>query len=200
MGLFDKDHDDDRTLRAILDTLQQSLAIQQQMQAAQAGNTELLMTLVAETLASKQILVNILQVEQASMGYLAQIASELNHPPITGFTPIKEITMALVPLAPGFTATFGTTPIPATSVPIAANLKWTSSDTTNAPVSPNPADASGLTTLVAFPTTAVVGTSFTLSLNYTNADGTVANQAATFTIVAAPLSDVTGFTEILQTA
>ena len=106
----------------------------------------------------------------------------------------------MVPLAPGQTATFATTPLPANAIPTPSGLVWSSSDSVNAPVSPNTADATGLSTLVVFPSTAVVGTSFSLTIGYTNADGTTASQTNSFTIVAAPPTDVTGFTPILQTA
>jgi hypothetical protein len=142
-------------------------------------------------------------VDQLSMTnvLLSQIVALITPPPstdITGFTEITETTM--VALAPGQTATFSTTPIPSTSVPVAANIVWTSSDTTNAPVSPNSADTTGLSTIVVFPTTAVVGTTFSLTVSYANSDGTTATQTNSFTIVAAPPADITGFTAITQTA
>ena len=166
--------------------------------AALEAQNGLLRTIAAEQIASKQTLQYILQVDQSIDGYVSQIVSDLQPPQITGFTKIQEITM--VPLAPGQTATFSTTPIPSTSVPVAANIVWSSSDTTNAPTSPNTADTTGLSTLIAFPTTAVVGTTFSLTVSYTNSDGTVASQSNSFTIVAPPSPDVTGFTAITQTA
>jgi hypothetical protein len=60
-------------------------------------------------------------------------------------------------------------------------------------------DPTGLVATVAIPATAVVGTSVTLSISYTNADGTAATGSAAFTIVAAPPSDITSFT-VAQTA
>lgn len=106
----------------------------------------------------------------------------------------------MVTLSAGNTATFATTPIPSTSVPVPANIVWTSSDTVNAPVSPNTADATGLSTLVVFPSTVAAGVSFSLTVSYTNSDGTTATQTNSFTTVAPPSPDVTGFTPILQTA
>jgi hypothetical protein len=121
--------------------------------------------------------------------------------PITGFTEIKEIDMALVPLAAGQTATFATTPIPATSSPDPTKLPvWTSSDTVNAPVIPVATDKTGLSANVTFPSTTPAGVTFSLTITYTNADGTVATQTNSFTTVAAPSPDITGFTPILQTA
>jgi hypothetical protein len=120
---------------------------------------------------------------------------------ITGFTDIQEISM--VPLAAGQTAIFGTTPIPSTSIPTPGSLVWASSDTINAPVSPNPADPTGLTCLVTFPSGLPAGDSFSLSLTYTNADGTTATQTNGFTTVVAPPpppSDITGFAPITQVA
>jgi hypothetical protein len=125
----------------------------------------------------------------------------LNH--ITGFTPITERgdSMALVPIAPGFTPGFSTTTIPAGAVPNPATPPaWTSSDTTNAPLQPNTVDSTGLSTYVAIPATATVGATFALTISYTNADGTVATQTDSFTIVAAPSPDITGFTPITQFA
>ena len=113
------------------------------------------------------------------------------------FSPIKEIS-PMVPLAAGQTATFSTTPIPSTVVLVPANIVWSSSDTTNAPVSPNPTDPTGLSTLVVFPSTTPGDLTFTLTVTYTNADGTVVTQPNDFTTVAPPPVDVTGFTPITQ--
>ena len=119
--------------------------------------------------------------------------------PITNFTPIKEISM--VPLAAGQTATFSTTPLPAGSTPLASGLVWSSSDSTNAPVSSNlTADPTGLSTLVVFPSTVVAGVNFSLTLSYTNSDGTVATQTNSFVTVAPAAQDVTGFNPIVQSA
>jgi hypothetical protein len=126
-----------------------------------------------------------------------------DYQPITGFQPIKEQgdPMTLLPIAPGFTPGFSTTTLPAGTVPN-PNSKpvWTTSDTVNAPLQANPADATGLSTYVAIPATAAVGTTFSLTINYTNADGTVATQTNSFVIVAAPSPDITGFTPIAQFA
>lgn len=103
--------------------------------------------------------------------------------------------MALLPIAPGFSPVFTATPVPSTSLP-STPPTWTSSDTVNAPVS---VDSTGLIATVAVPTSAVVGTSFTLSISYTNADGTVATGSFTGSIVSAPSPDITSFT-IEQTA
>lgn len=126
---------------------------------------------------------------------------ERNYDHITGFTPITEQgdPMPLLPIAPGFTPGFSTTTLPAGTVPNPATLPvWTTSDAVNAPLQANTADASGLSTYVAIPAAAVVGTVFTLSIAYTNADGTLATQANAFTIVAPPSPDITGFTPIAQ--
>ena len=126
-------------------------------------------------------------------------AEDLNR--IERFAVIKQENSTMVPLAAGQTATFSTTPIPATSVPNPAALPvWTSSDTTNAPVSPNTADKTGLSTLVVFPSTAAAGVTFSLTITYTNADGTVATQTNSFVTVAPPSPDITGFTPIVQTS
>lgn len=117
---------------------------------------------------------------------------------ITHFTPIQEITM--VTLSAGNTATFSTTPLPANAVPTPSGIQWSSSDTTNAPVVVNPNDPSGLSANVTFPAGVAAGVSFTLTISYTNSDGTTATQSGSFTTVAPPPTDVTGFTPIVQSA
>ena len=91
----------------------------------------------------------------------------------------------MTPLAAGNTATFTTKPIPATSVPTATNIVWTSSDTVNAAVKPNAADTTGLSVQVSFLLTTPAGISFTLTVSYTNSDGTRATQVNTFVTVVA---------------
>ena len=114
---------------------------------------------------------------------------------ITHFT-IQETTMQ--PIAPGFSPVFTATPQPAGNVlnPAQPVPSWTSSDPTNAPVS---VDSTGLVATVAIPSTAVVGTSFTLSISYTNADGTTATGSFAGMIVAPPPMDISSFT-VEQTA
>ena len=102
----------------------------------------------------------------------------------------QENSMALLPIAPGNSPVFTATPVPATSAP-STPPTWSSSDTTNAPIT---VDATGLIASVVIPTTAVVGTSFTLTISYTNADGTVATGTTTQTIVAPASPDITSFT------
>jgi hypothetical protein len=117
-------------------------------------------------------------------------------PPITGFV-ITHEGDPMQPIAPGFSPVFTASPLPVGAVlaPGQPVPTWESSDPVNAPVT---ADSTGLIATVAIPSTAVVGTAFNLSISYTNADGTVAIQTDTFTIVAA-VTDITGFT-IEQTA
>ena len=140
------------------------------------------------------------RLQERALHELRAIRHELKPQPadVFGFTDIKEISM--VPLAAGQTATFSTTPIPSDASPIAANLIWSSSDTVNAPVSPNSADTTGLSTLVVFPSTVVAGATFSLTLSYTNSDGTTATQTNSFTTVAPAPADVTGFNPIAQSA
>lgn len=100
--------------------------------------------------------------------------------------------MALLPIAPGFSPVFTATPVPSTSVPNPATPPtWTSSDSVNAPITVDP---TGLIATAAIPASAVVGTAFSLSVSYTNADGTVATGSISLTIVAAPSPDITSFT------
>lgn len=140
----------------------------------------------------------ILEEEREILRDVEEIEHQLHHPNITHFTSIKETTMT--PLAAGQTATFATTPIPSGTAPDPTKITWSSSDTTNAPVVVNPNDPSGLSAQVTFPTTVTAGLTFILSINYQNSDGTFASQANTFTTVAAPPADVTGFNAIEQTA
>ena len=106
----------------------------------------------------------------------------------------------MVSLSAGQTATFSTTSLPAGTQPAAGNLPvWTSSDTTNAPVTIFSADPTGLSATVIFPASVAAGLSFSLTVTYTNADGTVATQTNSFVTVAAPSPDITGFTDIVQT-
>lgn len=148
----------------------------------------------------------ILEFEEHSTRILERILHILEHRlphphhRVTAFTisQIGDSTMALQPLAPGFSPQFTATPVPAGVVlnPALPVPSWTSSDTVNAPVS---VDSTGLIATVAIPATAVVGTSVTLSVAYTNGDSTTATGTLTFSIVAAPPADVTSFT-IAQTA
>jgi hypothetical protein len=113
-------------------------------------------------------------------------------PHITAFQ-IKETTMLAI--APGLNPEFTATPVPAEGKPTTAPT-WTSSDTTNAPIT---VDSTGLIATVNIPATAVVGTQFVLTISYTNPDGTVAKGTTTQTIVPVPPVDITSF-EIKQTA
>lgn len=121
---------------------------------------------------------------------LREIRRELRQP-ITAFV-IQEITM--LSISPGNSPIFTATPIPATSVP-SAPPTWTTSDTTNAPIT---VDKTGLIATVDIPPSATVGASFVLTVSYTNADGTVATGTTSQTIVASPSQDITSFT-IAQT-
>lgn len=112
----------------------------------------------------------------------------------------KEHHMPLTAFAPGNTAGFTVTTAPEGSVPAAGNpVQWTTSDTTNAPVTANPDDPTGLTASVTFPTNAVEGASFVLTAEYLNADGNVATGSFSGTIVAAPPPPVTDITSLTIT-
>jgi hypothetical protein len=100
-------------------------------------------------------------------------------------------------LTPGTSAVYTATPVPSTAVP-STPPTWTSSDTVNAPVT---ADATGLIGTVDVPSTAVPAT-FTLTVSYTNSDGTVATGSVTDQVVAAPpppSPDITAF-NVVRTA
>jgi hypothetical protein len=117
-----------------------------------------------------------------------RILAELH--PVTSFTAELEINM---PFQAGATAVIDFTPVPAGSKLVSAPT-ITSSDPVNAPVTE---DSTGLIATVVFPASAPVGESVTISISYTNPDGTVATGAFTDTIAAAPAPDVTGFTGVL---
>ena len=112
---------------------------------------------------------------------------------ITGFT-VKLQGDNMLSIIPGNSPVFTATPVPATSAP-STPPTWESSDTVNAPVT---VDSTGLVATVEIPTTAVVGTGFTLTVSYTNADGTIATGTTSQTIVAPPSPDITSF-DIAQT-
>jgi hypothetical protein len=113
---------------------------------------------------------------------------------IEGFEIVQQETSTMLPIAPGFSPVFTATPVPSTSVP-STPPTWTSSDTTNAPITVDP---TGLIATAAIPASATVGATGTFNISYTNADGTVATGSFSWTIVAAPSPDITSFT-IAQT-
>lgn len=165
---------EEKILKEILSTLQR-------MEVTLTDNNALLRVVVAEQIASKQLLQQIVDNTNPSRN-------------ITSF--LFEVT-TMLPIAPGFSPVITASPVPVGAVlaPGTAAVS-TSSDTTNAPIT---TDASGLIITVAIPTTAVVGTAFTLTTTYTNADGVVATSTSQpFTIVAV-VTDITGFT-FAQTA
>jgi hypothetical protein len=127
---------------------------------------------------------------------LKEIRRELHHKTaVTGGIMYQQGNpMALLPIAPGNSPQFAVTPTPTGVTTLAANTVWSSSDTTNAPVTANASDATGLTATVNIPSTAVVGTTFTLTWTYTNADGTVATPATLSLTIVALVTDVTGGT------
>ena len=95
----------------------------------------------------------------------------------------------MVAQAPGNTIVVTFAPVP-TDATLTQPPTITSSDTTNAPVTVDP---TGLIATVAFPSTAVVGTAYTLDIAYTNPDGTTA--AGSFSgMIVAPVIDATSFT------
>jgi hypothetical protein len=136
-----------------------------------------------------RLLEKILHEQRRTVQLLECVLALLVPPPITGFI-IAQQGDPMLPIAPGFSPVFTATPVPATSVP-STPPTWTSSDTTNAPITVDP---TGLIATVAIPASAVVGTAFTLTVSYTNADATVATGSISLTIVAAPSPDITSFT------
>ena len=115
---------------------------------------------------------------------------------IAGFT-IKLQGDNMLSIIPGNSPVFTATPVPATSAP-STPPTWESSDTVNAPIT---VGSTGLVATVEIPATAVVGAGFTLTVSYTNSDGTLATpQTNSFTTVAPASPDITGFTPIVQSA
>jgi len=96
----------------------------------------------------------------------------------------------MAPIIPGSLHIFTVTPEPTDATFIPTDSVITSSDTVNAPVT---VDETGLIGTVSIAADAPVGTEFTLTWTYTNADGTTATASITETIVAAVV-DVTGGT------
>jgi hypothetical protein len=112
----------------------------------------------------------------------------------TGFS-IQQSGENMVPLDPGQSPQFTATPTPAGSSLGAVIPTWTSSDTTNAPITVDP---TGLIATVALSAAIVVGSSVTLTVSATNGTAT-ATGTLTFTIGAPPPAFPTSFT-IAQTA
>lgn len=119
---------------------------------------------------TNRLLLLSLQVEQADMGFLSQIALELQ-PHLTSFRITQEPTMAITGIIPGSTGTFTATPLNAAGQPLTVALPaapvWTSSD----PLAVVTAAADGLSASVAVDTTAPQSGSFVLTV--ASADGTV---------------------------
>lgn len=110
------------------------------------------------------------------------------HNRIDGFVISRETPMT--PITPGTSAVYTAVPVPSGAVP-ATPPTWESSDPTNAPVT---ADSTGLIGTV----NAVAPTTFTLTVSYTNADGTVATGTVSDSVVAA-VTDITSF-DVSRTA
>lgn len=134
---------------------------------------------------------------------LHHIFRALTHNRVLGGVMSQVRTSPMQLIAPGSSPQFGVTPTPAGVVTQAANTTWTSSDPTNAPVTIDASDPTGLTATVNLGTAAVVGSDLTLTWSYKNpSDGTVVNVVGVFPVVAAappPPTDVTGGT-MVQTA
>jgi hypothetical protein len=141
-----------------------------------------------------RLLKRLIELQEHTLMVLERIEYRLTPHLVTGFKSRQENPM--VPLYPGNTIVITFTPLPVGAEPASGDVPTiTSSDPVNAPVT---ADSTGLVATVAFPETAVVGTEFGITINYTNPDGTVATpNTFSGTIVAPPpppSPDVTGFT------
>lgn len=120
-----------------------------------------------------------------------------NHFVITQIGEIMPTQSPVVGIAIGATGTFLATPVDASgntvTLPAGIVPTWTSSDTTNAPVVPS---ADGLTVTVSVPSTApttLVGTTFTLSLAATLANGTVVTGTVNVPFLSASTGTVASF-------
>jgi hypothetical protein len=162
------DRDQDKILEKILDALQQLLGID-------SGNQQLLMTEVAEQLASKQL--------------LQQIVDNTNPKPVytVRLTQLRSSTMALGTLTPGGTGQFGAVllnnGVPDTSS-FVPSFTFTTSDA-SATVAPATTDASGGT--IALQNQSVVSipagdTSTTITVTATATDPNGVSQSGTSTV------------------
>lgn len=132
------------------------------------------------------ILKEVLHLEEENRHLLRRLLHHSPHNRIDGFVIVRETPMN--PITPGTSAIYTAVPVPAGAVP-STPPTWVSSDPTNAPVT---ADSTGLIGTVE----AVAPTTFTLTVSYTNEDGTVATGTVTDEVVAAtpPVNDITSFT------
>lgn len=137
-----------------------------------------------------------LQVQQDSLGFLAQIAKILTPTFPTAFT-VKETTMALQQPDPGATLQFTATPQPAGSSLGSVIPTWSADDTTNVTITPDP---TGLIASVVLSPSIPVGQVVTLTISATDpTTGNVATGTATFTVGAPPPTFPTSF-GVVQTA
>ncbi len=90
----------------------------------------------------------------------------------------------------GNTLGFTATTTPADSPVIASQVGWTSSDPTNAPVTPVVSDSTGLTASIVLGTGVTVGQLVDVTCTVTNADGTSASGSASFTVIAPDVTAV----------
>lgn len=138
-----------------------------------------------------------LSVQQASMGYLAQIAGDLNPPPFPASFVVQETTMALQQPDPGATLQFTASPLPAGSSLGTVIPVWSSTDTANVTITP---DTTGLVASVVLGAAIPVGEVVTLTVSATDpATGNLATGSATFTVGAPPATFPTSF-GVTQTA
>src|SRR5882757_7516947 len=132
-----------------------------------------------------------LKVQIASMGYLAQIAGDLNPPPFPTSFVVQETTMALQQPDPGATLQFTASPLPAGSSLGTVIPVWSADDTANVTITP---DATGLVASVVLGAAIPVGEVVTLTVTATDpATGNLATGSATFTVGAPPSTFPTSF-------
>jgi hypothetical protein len=136
--------------------------------------------------SQKQLLFELVQVTYQVLRIVKRMAD-----PAVSSVSVQQTGDPMLPFAPGNTPGFTATLTPAIESPQTADVVWTSSDTTNFPVTKNPFDATGLTASAAIPETATIGATGTLTCEYLNADGTTATSTPfPWTIVAEDVTAV----------
>lgn len=81
--------------------------------------------------------------------------------------------------------------VPSNAVTTPSEVAWTSSDSTNAPVTQDSADTTGLSASVTIGSGATVGENVTITATVTNPDGTTAAGSASFVVVSPDVTAVT---------
>jgi hypothetical protein len=138
---------------------------------------EILDTLQIHTKLLKQIIKEVVEIEQEHSYVISGNIFQLGD-------------TNMLPITPGNSPQFAVTPQPTGVATLAAQTEWTSADPINTPVTMNASDPTGLTATVNIASTATEPVTVNLTWKYTNADGTVVTVNGVFT----GATDVTGGT------